>query len=179
MILVGIHVYPIKSCGSFNPQSWPITQSGLLYDRQWVIVNAAGAVLTQKREAKLCFIMPEIDLIGKRLILHHRNKSSSISLPLEAGLNGNSTCHTKICGKTVGVNDWGEDAGQWLSHVLDQPGLRLLRNENTAGTQKISSLANDSPFLFINRKSALSLEQQTISSGSPSSSSVSGSLLIH
>ena len=174
LILSGIHLYPIKSCGSFSPKRWPIDQSGLLYDRQWIIVNAAGAVLTQKREAKLCLISPEIDLIEKRLILRHRNKNESISLPLEAALNGNSTCHAKICGKTVGVHDWGEEAGQWLSHVLDQPGLRLLKNGNTSGTQKTSSLANDSPFLLINRNSALSLEKQTVLSGSPSSSIVSG-----
>ena len=176
--LTGIHVYPVKSCGSFSPRRWPVSHSGLLYDRQWVIVNAAGAVLTQKREAKLCLILPEIDLTGKQLILRHRNKNDSISLPLQPRPdlpNENSACHTKICGKTVGVHDWGEDAGRWLSRVLDQPGLRLLRNAAIGtGTGSLqSSLANDSPFLFINRNSALRLEQQTISAGLPSSSSVS------
>lgn len=176
--LTGIHVYPVKSCGSFSPRRWPVSHSGLLYDRQWVIVNAAGAVLTQKREAKLCLILPEIDLTGKQLILRHRNKNDSISLPLQPRPdlpNENSACHTKICGKTVGVHDWGEDAGRWLSRVLDQPGLRLLRNAEIGtgtGTGSLqSSLANDSPFLFINRNSALRLEQQTISAGLPSSSS--------
>lgn len=51
--LSGIYVYPIKSCGAFNPRVWPISKSGLLYDRCWVIVNEAGVALTQKREPKL------------------------------------------------------------------------------------------------------------------------------
>ena len=51
--LSGICIYPIKSCGAFSPKAWPISKSGLLYDRCWVIVNEAGVALTQKREPKL------------------------------------------------------------------------------------------------------------------------------
>jgi len=165
--LIGIHLYPIKSCASFNPQRWPVSRSGLLYDRQWVIVNAAGAVLTQKRESKLCLIIPEIDLVGNVLILRHRNKTtSSISLALDDA-RADDACHTKICGKVVGVRHCTNAVDRWLSDVLDQPGLRLLRNGNE------SSFANDSAFLVINRNSALSLERQSMSSGFQCQSTVS------
>lgn len=42
-------VYPIKSCGAFDITGpWEIGNHGLLYDREWMVVNPAGAGLNQK-----------------------------------------------------------------------------------------------------------------------------------
>ncbi len=50
-MLTGVCVYPVKSCAAFKPSGgWPITPAGLLHDRQWVVVDAAGAAQTQKRQ---------------------------------------------------------------------------------------------------------------------------------
>ena len=158
--LVGIHVYPIKSCGSFNPQHWPISNAGLLYDRKWVIVNKIGAALTQKREPKLCLILPEIDLDKKVLRLRHKTKPTLIEIPLESDKNKSedlSACFVKTCGTTVKVVESGSEVDEWLSSVLDQPGLRLLKYEES---EEKSSLANDAPFLLINKNSAVQLQQQ-------------------
>uniref|UniRef100_T1ISR7 Molybdenum cofactor sulfurase n=1 Tax=Strigamia maritima TaxID=126957 RepID=T1ISR7_STRMM len=62
--------------------SWTIGKRGLLYDREWVVVDANGVTLTQKKEPRLCFIRPEIDLENRLLHLHsegrHRLRSTSI-----------------------------------------------------------------------------------------------------
>ena len=40
---------PIKSCKGFSTdQSWPISQQGLLYDREWMLIDAqSGRALRQ------------------------------------------------------------------------------------------------------------------------------------
>ena len=120
--LVSINVYPVKSCGAFNPETWSVSKAGLLYDRQWVIVNAVGAALTQKREPKLCLIRPEIDLIENVLILRYRGKDKSISISLNEGRcllrnNDHESGFAKICGKLARAIDEGPLVGKWLSEV--------------------------------------------------------------
>ncbi len=48
---------------------WWVSETGLLYDREWMIVNEHGMLLTQKREPQLVFIKPAIDLEQNALIL--------------------------------------------------------------------------------------------------------------
>lgn len=162
--LVGIHVYPIKSCGAFSPSSWPITKAGLLYDRQWVIVNEAGVALTQKREPKLCLIKPSIDLSTNLLTLSYEEISSTISIPLEPDINSQPSqtlenSFTKVCGKVLAVQECDEAVSEWLGNVLERPGLKLLRYDKSRD-EKGSSFANEAPYLLINRNSVLSLQEQ-------------------
>jgi len=47
--LSAIIVYPIKSCCAFDiTGTWEIGSHGLLYDREWMVVNSSGAGLNQK-----------------------------------------------------------------------------------------------------------------------------------
>lgn len=57
-----IWVYPIKSCAGFAPASWPLGQNGLLYDREWALVDGDGAALTQKKLPRLATIRPTIHM---------------------------------------------------------------------------------------------------------------------
>ncbi len=48
--LASIVVYPIKSCAGFEvTDRWEIGPQGLLYDREWMIVDRLGAGINQKR----------------------------------------------------------------------------------------------------------------------------------
>ena len=42
--------------------SWPLCNSGLLYDRAWALVDAQGRAITQKVFAKLALVQPSINL---------------------------------------------------------------------------------------------------------------------
>lgn len=58
-----IFVYPVKSCGAYSVKnSWEIESTGLIYDRQWMIVSSSGVCLTQKQNPKLCLITPYINI---------------------------------------------------------------------------------------------------------------------
>lgn len=168
--LTGLHVYPIKSCGAFSPRTWPISKSGLLYDRHWAIVNESGAALTQKREPKLCMIRPEIDLDKKKLILRYHGSQLMICVEINnhdvPPENNSQIGFTKICGKVSKIAECGPAVNDWLSEVLNQP-VKLVRCRNLE-----LSLVNDSSFLLVNRNSVISLQHQFTNLDSTLSSTV-------
>lgn len=61
-VLQQMWVYPIKSCAGFSPNAWPLGENGLLFDREWALVGADGAALSQKKLPKLATIRPVIKL---------------------------------------------------------------------------------------------------------------------
>jgi molybdenum cofactor sulfurtransferase len=64
-----ICIYPIKSCGKFSVSSWKLEDRGLVYDREWMIIDrATKRPLSQKRFSRMCLIKPEICLQNR--IMH-------------------------------------------------------------------------------------------------------------
>jgi molybdenum cofactor sulfurtransferase len=49
-----IIVYPIKSCGGFEVQEWPISDEGLVYDREWTLVDSENQYINQRRVRISC-----------------------------------------------------------------------------------------------------------------------------
>ena len=49
---------------------WPITEKGLAYDRQWMIVDESGASVGLKRSPQMCKIKPIVDEQQGILILN-------------------------------------------------------------------------------------------------------------
>ena len=70
--VTGLYIYPVKSCGGVSVPSWTVTEAGLEYDRQWMIVRGK-TVLTQKREPLLSQIKARVDLDRRVLVLAFRN----------------------------------------------------------------------------------------------------------
>jgi hypothetical protein len=87
LILTDIYVYPVKSCGAFAVQEWPLTSLSLLYDREWMIIDQHSNPLTLKRLPALSQIKPSIDLKENRLILNASNVSPFV-LQIDQGRNG-------------------------------------------------------------------------------------------
>lgn len=68
-ILKQIILYPIKSCAGFSVKEWPLTSTGLKFDRQWMVINSSGVAVTQKNSKKMCLIRPIVDLETETLFL--------------------------------------------------------------------------------------------------------------
>ena len=131
LLLSGIFVYPIKSCGGMRVSAWPLSPSGLLYDRQWTIVDSSGRAITQKSHPRLSLVRASIDLRSQLLIVrapYEWNKKTLI-IPID----GNNTdpqegegvtiakeeaVSVNICG--ISRDGWtvSTDADQWFSEVL-------------------------------------------------------------
>ncbi|KAI8767171.1 molybdenum cofactor sulfurase, partial [Biomphalaria glabrata] len=178
-----IYLYPIKSCGAFRVSEWEMSSKGLLYDREWVLVNDTGVTIGQKREPKICLLSPYIDLTNKKLILSFPG-SSSFELPLDQDATFDATanfCTNKVCGDRVNTFDCGDTVSDWLSENLGTSGIRLLRQqEDDTRASKLKdkelvasedkdkpklSMANESQLLLVTRPSVRELQKKMVELG--------------
>uniref|UniRef100_A0A1B6ED13 MOSC domain-containing protein n=1 Tax=Clastoptera arizonana TaxID=38151 RepID=A0A1B6ED13_9HEMI len=162
LTLSHIFIYPIKSCGCFEVfDTWNLDDKGLAFDRLWMITTSTGVALTQKQEPKMCLIKPVIDLIKRLMVLTFKGHPS-ISIPLDSEPSStevHSLCQSKVCTDYVQGVDCGDSVAEWLSKVLNKPGLRLIkqwgeevRTKNKTDNVKLS-LANQAQFLIITEAS--------------------------
>ncbi|XP_068597270.1 molybdenum cofactor sulfurase isoform X2 [Brachionichthys hirsutus] len=172
--LTGIYIYPIKSCGAHEVHDWPVGPLGLLYDRCWMVVNANGVCLSQKRAPRLCLVCPRVHLSSNALTLQ-ASGMDTISVPLENGDQMHSSCRvsqSKVCGDRVETVDCGDEAASWFSGFLGQPCrlirlnprfTRSLKKRRPSGAAASLSLVNEAQYLLINLAS-VKLIQKLISS---------------
>ncbi|XP_075684622.1 molybdenum cofactor sulfurase [Rhinoderma darwinii] len=167
-----IYIYPIKSCAAFQASQWPVAEQGLLFDRNWMIVNENGVCLSQKQESRLCLIHPSIDMMKHTMIIQAKGMS-----PIEIPLNDESKmrdrmCQNKVCGDRVHTYDCGEKVADWLSCFLARK-CRLIRQSSSfhryAGGKRKGpvdvnssslSLVNEAQYLLVNTASISHLSQQ-------------------
>ncbi|NWI20820.1 MOCOS sulfurase, partial [Crypturellus soui] len=161
--LTNIYLYPIKSCSAFEVAEWPVGNQGLLYDRNWMVVNQNGVCMTQKQEPRLCLINPSIDLKQNIMIIQAEGMDP-ISVSLEENPGKEAViCESKVCSHRVKTYDCGERIADWLSTFLGRS-CRLIRQssdiknnkyqKNTKGlapaTSISLSLVNEAQYLLIN-----------------------------
>lgn len=58
----GLWLYPVKSCAAQGVARWPLGPNGLLYDREWALVDPEGRALNQRRHPRLVHLIPTVDL---------------------------------------------------------------------------------------------------------------------
>ncbi|NXP99002.1 MOCOS sulfurase, partial [Vidua macroura] len=167
-----IYLYPIKSCSAFEVTEWPVGNQGLLYDRNWMVVNQNGVCMTQKQEPRLCLVNPSIDLKQKIMVIQAEGMDP-ISVPLEDNTGKEAViCESKVCSHRVKTYDCGERIAGWLSTFLGRS-CRLIRQssdvkskshqKNTKGLSSATnislSLVNEAQYLLINVASILQLKE--------------------
>ena len=63
------HTPTLERLLNLQVPQWELSQTGLLFDRMWSVVDSNRRGLTQKRCADLRRIKPSIDLVKRQLIL--------------------------------------------------------------------------------------------------------------
>ena len=63
------NVYVCVCASVCQVSQWPLSDKGLLYDREWLVLAENGVTLSQKQDPRLCTILPSIDLEGGTLTL--------------------------------------------------------------------------------------------------------------
>lgn len=142
-VLAGLYVYPIKSCAGIALDSSELDETGLAWDRAWMVVTPTGDFVTQRTLPRMALVRPQLrryDMVLRApgmLALH---------LPLESA---ESPREVRVWRDTVQAWDMGDLAAQWLSDFLGQP-LRLVRADperpRMASTDWTGGLA--APYLF-------------------------------
>ncbi|XP_019341286.1 molybdenum cofactor sulfurase isoform X2 [Alligator mississippiensis] len=175
IIVTNICLYPIKSCSAFEVTQWPVGNQGLLYDRNWMLVNQNGVCITQKQEPRLCLIHPSIDLKQKIMVIKTEGMDP-IAIPLEENLEKETQiCQSKVCAHRVQTYDCGERIADWFSEFLGRQCHLIRQSSDFKGnaTQKhvkgqapsatlSLSLVNEAQYLLINTASILYLKEQII-----------------
>ncbi|KAA8895800.1 hypothetical protein FN846DRAFT_922072 [Sphaerosporella brunnea] len=128
-----LYIYPIKSCLPIAVAEAAITECGLQYDRQYVLVDLpegeAGEldVLTIKTRSELCLFQPTID--GENLVVRNTHApETSLTVPLDPSPESLAAAQrypiTLFSTSTVGI-DMGDEAAAYFSAQLNVPTARL------------------------------------------------------
>jgi uncharacterized protein YcbX len=127
-ILSDITLYPIKSCGGMPLQEATLTTTGLMteqiYDREWMVVDAAGVCLTQREHPRMALIVPTLK--GSTLELR---APGMLRLEIPLGLpdpDSAPTLTTQVWDDTVLAYDCDDLTAAWFTKAIGVP-CRLAR----------------------------------------------------
>jgi uncharacterized protein len=115
-----LFIHPIKSCGGIAVDEAPLIETGFEYDREWMVVDQHGGLVTQRELPRMALIQPT--LRASDLVLRAPGMLA-LHLQLDA-VEGD--CRVRVWDDTVDAYDMGDLAAQWFSDFLGQP-LRLAR----------------------------------------------------
>lgn len=119
--ITALYIYPIKSCAGLSVTSAEITPHGLLYDRQWLIVDQTGRFQTQRQIPHLVWITPSI---GAQTLTLSAPAQPDITIPTASSDQHQqfTTREVQIWQDRVPALDLGPRASQWLNDYLQVPG---------------------------------------------------------
>ena len=155
-----IYCYPVKSLAGIHANSWDVIETGLKYDRKWMIVDELGQFLSQRKLPKMALIQTALN--PSHLILSAPGMTDlTISLIADEG----KVIRTTIWKDECDANQVSEEANTWLSDFLKQD-CRLVRQmENVVRpvdpdyarpTDQVA-FSDGFPFLIISENSLVSL----------------------
>lgn len=120
-------VYPVKSCAGIQLRESELTDTGLLYDRAWMVVDAEGEFVSQRELPRMALIQPSFKM-GQLML------RAPGMLSLHLGLDeAEGPLKVRVWDDAVDAYDMGDVAAQWFSDFLgpDAPAhlkkLRLAR----------------------------------------------------
>lgn len=117
-------VYPVKSCGGIALPEAELTDTGLAFDRTWMVVDSEGEFVTQRELPRMALIQPAFKM--GQLVLRAPGMLA-LHLALDAA---EMPLRVRVWDDEVAAYDMGDVAAQWFSDFLgpDAPaGLKRLR----------------------------------------------------
>ncbi|HEY4650706.1 MAG TPA: MOSC N-terminal beta barrel domain-containing protein [Pontibacter sp.] len=153
-----IYIYPIKSLGGISLEQAQVQQRGLQYDRRWMLVDAEGGFLSQRRFAQMALLQVRLQE-GGLLVTHKQGLLAPLFVPFDAQAD-----------KKVSVTVWEDtcDAWEvdgvvtaWFSKALGMVARLVYMPESTrrnvdpkyAFAEEVVSFADAYPFLMIGEES--------------------------
>ncbi|KAF5179122.1 Molybdenum cofactor sulfurase [Thalictrum thalictroides] len=117
--LKSITVYPIKSCGGFSVENWPLSPSGLLHDREWLLKSPSGEVLTQKKVPEMCRIRTSINL--SRGVMFVESPRCEKKLEINFGHCYGSNEEMLLQYQRYEVQGYDSDVDLWFTNAIGRP----------------------------------------------------------
>jgi uncharacterized protein YcbX len=162
-ILSDIFIYPVKSLAGIRVSAWDVVETGLKYDRQWMLIDEDGQFLSQRRLPKMALIQTR--LTDSDLILSAPNVAD-FHLPLKS--KGGAIIQSTVWKDCCDAQHVSIDSDNWFSDVLEMPcQLVYLPTETKRGVDL--DYANDAdrvafsdgfPFLIVSENSLNALNAE-------------------
>jgi uncharacterized protein YcbX len=118
--LSALYIHPVKSCGGIAVQRSLLIETGLEFDRAWMVVDAQGEMQTQRTLPRMALVRPT--LRSSDLVLR---APGMLALHLLLDTVETPT-RVRVWNDVVKAYDMGALAAQWFSDFLGRP-LRLVR----------------------------------------------------
>ncbi|XP_075093076.1 molybdenum cofactor sulfurase isoform X1 [Nicotiana tabacum] len=177
--LTSITVYPIKSCAGFSANQWPLTSTGLLYDREWILKSTTGEILTQKKVPEMCYITTLIDLNLGKLFLESPRCKEKLQIELKSNSLATGRDEMDIQNHRYEVRSYNNEVDIWFSNAIGRP-CTLLRNSGSQSYSCINkngspgmcrdvgaklNFVNEAQFLLVSEESIADLNSRLKSNG--------------
>jgi uncharacterized protein YcbX len=172
--------YPVKSCAGISLLATPLTETGLEWDRAWMVVDAKGQAITQRE-------LPAMALIQTRLRLSDIQLKAPGMLGLHLSMNEvEEPMAVQVWGDAVPAYDMGVLASQWLGDFLGQTprGKAMLQQRGpfhlvrfdpdhrresdpawTGQTQALNQFSDGFPLLVVSEASLAELNRRLTEAG--------------
>ena len=115
VVLSGLRVHPVKSCAGFAVDEALVIETGLEFDRAWMVVDAAGRFVSQRTLPRLALVKPVFK--HSELILRAPGMLA-LHLALDAV---EAPVRVTVHSDEVAGFDMGALCAQWFSDLLGQP----------------------------------------------------------
>jgi uncharacterized protein YcbX len=118
--VASLHVHPVKSCAGISLNESLLIETGLEFDRAWMLVDEAGEFVTQRELPKLALVRP--DLRHADMVLRAPGMLA-MHIALDAV---EAPTRVRVWNDSVAAYDMGALAAQWFSDFTGRK-LRMVR----------------------------------------------------
>ena len=168
-----LFVYPIKSCAGVELPEVLLTETGLEFDRAWMVVDAENEFVSQRELPRMALIRPQMK--HSEMVLRAPGM-----LALHIAFDRvEQPVRVRVWKDEVPAYDMGDIAAQWFSDFLSLPGqpqkLRLVRFDPehrrlsslkwTGGIEALNQFADGFPLLVASEGSLDELNARLAAAG--------------
>lgn len=168
--IASLYVHPVKSLGGASPREALLIETGLEFDRAWMVVDEHGEMVTQREMPRMALVQPQFradDLVLRApgmLALHLRLDA------VEAATKA------RVWDDEVKAYDMGALAAQWMSDFLgaklrlvrfDPEQKRLSDRQWTGEVEAENAFSDGYPLLVASLSSLAELNRRLAERGTP------------
>ena len=166
--IAGLFVYPVKSCAGVRVAQAILHDTGLEFDRAWMVVDGQGNFLTQRELPRMVLVQPQLKTF--EMVLRAPGM-----LALHIALDRvEAPARVKIWNEDVPAFDMGPVAAQWFTDFLGVP-ARLVRFDPdhprlsdadwTGGIEAPNQFNDGYPVLVISQASLALFNEKLVAQG--------------
>ena len=167
-VISRLYVYPVKSCAGVQVKEALLTETGLEFDRAWMVVDASGRFLTQRELPRMALVRPQLK--HYEMVLRAPGM-----LALHIAFDRvEAPVRVKVWKDDVAAYDMGPIAAQWFTDFLgvavrlvrfDPEEKRLSSLEWTGGIEALNQFSDGYPVLVISEASLDQFNEKLVARG--------------